>query len=80
MIVFWYVDAKGSLSKGTAKVEGGQLVREFEEIERDGKSSTFVAKVTPHGEQGWENEIFARRGTDLRPMVKVRHEISESRD
>ena len=80
MIVFWYVDAIGSLSKGTVKMEGGQLVHEFEEIERDGKSSSFVAKVTPHGEQGWENEIFARRGTELTPMVKVRYEISESRD
>ena len=32
MIVFWYVDAGGSLTKGTVKVEGGQLVHEFEEI------------------------------------------------
>jgi hypothetical protein len=80
VIVFWYVDAKGSLSKGTVKVEGGQLVHEFEEIAADGKSSAYVAKVTPHGEQGWENEIFARRGSDLTPMVKVRYEISESRD
>jgi hypothetical protein len=55
-------------------------VHEFEEIERDGKSSSFVARVTPHGEQGWENEIFARRRSDLTPMVKVRYEISGSRD
>ena len=80
MIVFWYVDAGGSLTKGTVKVEGGQLLHEFEEIAPDGKSSAYVAKVTPTGEQGWGNEIFARRGTELTPMVKVRYEIAESRD
>ena len=77
VIVFWYVDAGGSLTKGTVKVEGEQLVHEFEEIARDGKSSAYVAKVTPDGEQGWGNEIFARRGTELTPMVKVRYEIAE---
>src|SRR6202040_1924206 len=33
MIVFWYVDAAGSLSKGTVKVEDGKLVHEFQEIQ-----------------------------------------------
>ena len=80
VIVFWYVDADGSLTKGTVKVEDGKLVHEFEEIVADGKSSEYVAKVTPHGEQGWENEIFARSGSDLTSMVKVRYEIAESRD
>jgi len=78
VIVFWYVDAGGSLTKGTVKVEGEQLVHEFEEIAPDGKSSAYVAKVTPDGEQGWGNEIFARRGTELRPMVKVRYQVAES--
>jgi hypothetical protein len=78
VIVFWYVDAGGSLTKGTVKVEGGKLVHEFEEIAPDGKSSAYVVKVTPDGEQAWGNEIFARRGTELTPMVKVRYEIAES--
>jgi hypothetical protein len=40
------MDAEGVL-KGTVKVEGEQLVHEFEEIAVDGKSSAYVAKVTP---------------------------------
>ncbi len=79
-IVFCYVDAEGSLSKGTVKVEGGQLVHEFEEITPGGKSSAYVAKVTPQGEQGWENAIFAKQGSDLTPMVKVRYQTAESHD
>ena len=75
-IVFWYVDAEGSLTKGTVKVQAGQLVHEFEEIGADGKSAAYVAKVTPHGEESWDNEIFARRGSDLTSMVKVRYEIA----
>jgi hypothetical protein len=76
-IVFWYVDAEGSLTKGTVKAEGEKLVHEFEQIQRDGKSSTFVAKVTPQGEQSWENEIFSRNGSELKLMVKVRYEIAD---
>ena len=76
-IVFWYVDAEGDLTKGTVKMEGGKPVHEFEEIGVDGKSSAYVAKVTPHGEESWENEIFARRGSDLTLMVKVRYEIAD---
>ena len=76
-IVFWYVDAEGGLTKGAVKMEGGKPVHEFEEIGVDGKSSAYVAKVTPQGEESWENEIFARRGSDLRLMVKVRYEIAD---
>ena len=76
-IVFWYVDAEGSLSKGTVKVKAGKLVHEFEEIQPDGKIAAFVARVTPHGDQGWENEIFSRKGNGLTPMVKVKYEIAE---
>ena len=77
VIVFWYVDAAGSLSQGTVKEEAGQLVHEFEEIRPDGKAAAFVARVTPHGDQGWGNEIFARKGNDLTPIVKVKYEIAE---
>lgn len=76
-IVFWYVDAEGSLSKGTVKVEAGKLVHEFEEIRADGKAAAFIARVTPRGDQGWQNEIFARKGTGLTPMVKVQYEIAD---
>jgi hypothetical protein len=74
-IVFWYVDAEGTLTKGRVKTEAGKLVHEFDQVTPDGKSSAFVAKVTPQGEQAWDNEIFERRGSQLKPMVKVRYEI-----
>jgi hypothetical protein len=77
VIVFWYVDAKGSLSKGTVKVEDGKLVHEFQETQPDGKIASYVARVTPHGEQGWENEILARGEKGLTPLVKVRYEVAE---
>ena len=77
-IVFWYVDAEGGLTTGTVQMEEGKLVHAFEEITADGKSAAYVAKVTPHGEASWENEIFARRGNDLTPIVKVRYEIAAS--
>jgi dipeptidyl aminopeptidase/acylaminoacyl peptidase len=77
VIAFWYVDAEGSLSKGTVKAEGEKLVHEFEQIKGDGKSWTFVANVTPHGEQSWDNEIFSSNGGQLKAMVKVRYEIAD---
>ena len=77
VIVFWYVDAKGSLTKGTVKLEEGKLVHEFQEIEPDGKTADYVARVTPHGTEAWENEIFARKGDGLTPLVKVRYEVAQ---
>jgi len=76
-IVFWYADAKGSLSKGTVKVEDGKLVHEFQETQPDGKTAAFVARVTPQGDRGWDNEILARKGDELIPVVKVRYEVAE---
>ena len=75
-IVFWYVDGQGSLTSGKIKTEDGKLVHEFDQVTPDGKSSAFVAKVTPQGNQAWENEIFERYGSELKPMVKVRYEIA----
>jgi len=77
IIVFWYADAKGSLTKGTVKVEDGKLVHEFQETLLDGRTSEYVARVTPHGNEAWDNEIFARKGEDLTPLVKVRYEIAQ---
>jgi hypothetical protein len=77
VIVFWYVDAKGSLTKGTVKLEDGKLVHEFQETQPDGKTAEYVARVTPHGNEAWDNEIFARKGNGLTPLVKVRYEIAQ---
>jgi hypothetical protein len=77
VIVFWYVDAQGGLTKGTVKMEEGKLVHEFQEIASDGKTSDYVARVTPYGTEGWDNEIFARKGSNLTPVVKVRYEVAK---
>src|SRR6266513_2055453 len=65
VIVFWYVGAEGSLTKGSVKMEDGKLVHEFQETQPDGKTAEFVARVTPHGNEAWDNEIFARKANDL---------------
>jgi len=77
VIVFWYVDAKGSLTKGTVKMEDEKLIHEFQEIEPDGKTADYAAQVTPHGNEAWDNEIFARKGNALTPLVKVRYEVAQ---
>lgn len=77
VIVFWYVDANGSLTKGTVKLKEGKLVHEFQEIQSDGTTAEYVARVTPHGTEAWENEIFARKGNGLTPLVRVRYEVAE---
>ena len=77
VIVFWYVGAEGSLTKGTVKMEDGKQVHEFQEIQPSGKTAEYVARVTPHGNEAWDNEIFARKANGLTPLVKVRYEIAE---
>jgi hypothetical protein len=77
VIVFWYVDAKGGLTKGTVKLEDGKLVHEFQETGPDGKTAEYVARVTPHGDQSWDNEIFARKANDLTLLVSVRYEVAQ---
>jgi hypothetical protein len=77
VIVFWYADAKGGLTRGTVKVEDGKLIHEFQETEPDGKTAEYVARVTPHGNEAWDNEILARKGNDLTLLVKVRYEVSQ---
>jgi hypothetical protein len=76
-IVFWYVDAQGVLTKGKIKLEDGKLIHEFDQIAPDGKSAAYVAKVTPEGDQAWQNEIFERRGEELKQMVSVRYQIAD---
>ena len=76
-IVFWYVDAEGSLTRGKIKTDDGKLVHEFDQIAPDGKSAAYVAKVTPQTEQAWQNEIFERHGSELKPMVNIRYEIAD---
>lgn len=72
-LVFTYVDGKGSLSEGTVRMEGNQLIHEFHEINPSGKSEQFVARVTPHGTESWDNAIFAGRGDGQTPIVQVQY-------
>jgi hypothetical protein len=73
-ILFWYADAEGNLSEGTVSVAEGKLVHRFDEIHRDGKTESFVARVTPMANgEGWDNEILKKEGDDLAPVVKVRY-------
>ena len=76
-ILFWYVGAEGSLTRGTVKSEGGKLVHDFEQIDPNGRAERYVAHVTPHGDQAWENEIFARKENGLTPLVKVHYELAK---
>jgi hypothetical protein len=77
VIVFWYVSAEGSLTKGSVKMEDGKLVHEFQETQPDGKTAEYVARVTPHGDQSWDNEILARKANDLTALVKVLYELAQ---
>jgi hypothetical protein len=72
-IMFVYSDSQGSLSEGTVRLEDGKLVHEFREIHPDGKIDTFVARVTPHGTDSWDNAIFASKAGALTPQVQVQY-------
>ncbi len=73
-IVFTYVGAEGDLSEGTVTQENGVLVHNFREIHAaDGKVEDYVARVTPHGDDGWENAIFTRKGDALAQIVQVQY-------
>ena len=72
-LVFVYVGADGGLSDGTVQLEDGKLVHEFREIHSNGKSAQFLARVTPHGTDSWDNAIFARKGDKLTPLVQVQY-------
>jgi hypothetical protein len=76
-IVFWYVDAKGNLSTGTVKIDSGKLVHEFQETQPDGKTASYVARVTPEGDRAWGNEILAWKDNTLVTVVRVRYEATE---
>jgi len=76
-IVFCYAGADGSLTDGIVRLENGKLVHEFEEIDKDGKTAHYVARVTPVGDSGWQNEIFAKGANGLTPIVKVQYEIAK---
>ena len=74
-IMFLYVGAEGSLTKGVVRMKNGKLVHEFQETRPDGQTADYLAEVTPHGNEAWDNEIFAARGHTA--IAKVRYEIAK---
>lgn len=76
-IIFWYVGAEGSLTKGSVKSQGGTLVHEFAETKVDGTTANYVAKVTPMNATTWQNEIFAHGAEGLKPIVKVQYKAGD---
>jgi hypothetical protein len=73
VIMFVYSNAEGGLFEGTVRLEGDKLVHEFQEIHPDGKIDLLLARVTPHGTDGWGNAIFARKDGALTPLVQVEY-------
>ena len=69
--------AEGSFTQGTVRSEAGALVHEFTQTQADGKAAEFVARVTPHGNMAWDNEIAARNEKGLTPIVKVTYEAAD---
>ena len=75
-IAFCYIGAEGALTRGTVKAENGKLIHEFQQTLPDGKTSEYVARVTPNGDKSWENEIQTRGEKGLTTIVKVRYEAT----
>ena len=74
LIAFVYVGAEGDFTAGTVRQENGVLVHEFREVHAaDGKAEEYVARVTPHGNESWDNAIFARHGGALKQIVQVQY-------
>lgn len=70
---FVYVSAEGNFSEGIVRPEDGKLVHDFREIQKDGSVGDYVARVTPHGTESWDNAIFARNGDTLKPLAQVQY-------
>jgi hypothetical protein len=74
VIVFTYVGAEGDLTEGTVRQENDVLVHEFRQIHAaNGKVEEYVARVTPHGDEGWDNAIFLKERDNLKQIVQVRY-------
>ena len=76
-IVFWYVGAEGSLTKGVLKPEHGKLAYEFAQTTPDGKTTEYTARITPNGETSWQNEVFVKNDKGVTPIVNVKYEAAQ---
>jgi hypothetical protein len=70
-IEFLWSDAEGSLSRGSVTPNDGKLVHDFQVTESNGKTESYVARVTPQKDGSWMNEILVKRNGALTPVVQV---------
>jgi hypothetical protein len=70
-IEFVWSDAEGNLSRGSVTPADGKLVHDFQVTHSDGKSDSYVARVTPQSDGSWTNEILAKKNGNLSPVVQV---------
>jgi hypothetical protein len=70
-IEFVWSGADGDLSRGSVTPTGGKLVHDFQVTHADGKSDSYVARVTPQPDGSWTNEILVKKNGTLAPVVQV---------
>lgn len=70
-IEFVWSDAEGNLSRGNVTQSDGKLVHDFQITRPDGKSESYVARLTPQSDGSWTNEILLKKGGALTRVVQV---------
>ncbi len=70
-IEFVWLGADGDVSRGSVTPGDGKLVHDFQVTHADGKSDSYVARVTPESDGSWTNEILAKKNGTLSPFIKV---------
>lgn len=69
-IGFWYVDAEGSFTKGTSRVEGTRLVQEFTIAHADGKTETLRSYLDPNADKSVYHWQVLRPG-ETKPLIEL---------
>jgi hypothetical protein len=70
-IEFVWLGAEGDVSRGSVTPGDGKLVHDFQVTHPDGKSDSYVARVTLESDGSWTNEILAKKNGTLSPFIKV---------
>jgi hypothetical protein len=71
MIEFVWSGADGDLSRGSVTPADGKLVHDFQVTHPNGKSDSYVARVTPQSDGSWTNEILVKKNGTLSPFIQV---------
>jgi hypothetical protein len=70
-IEFVWLGAEGDVSRGSVTPGDGKLVHDFQVTHADGKSDSYVARVTPQPDGSWTNEILTKKNGNLSPVIQV---------